>query len=1012
LLKQKPNLIMKKILLILAGTTLLFILAAILVLYIYKDDIKDQVDKSIAANIDADVYYEPGSFSLSIFRHFPHPTASLSNFGVVNRNEFKSDTLLSVYNFQLTVDLFSLFGDQIRFKAIDLDRPRIFLKILENGLSNYDIVKSDDKDEEGETEGESSSVSVGIDSWSINNGLIVYSDQSLPLNMRLEGIDHHGSGDFTMEVFDMHTNSVIKRIIVEYDGVKYLKDQQVEADVTMNIDLKKSKFTFKENHVFINDFGIAFSGFIAMPSEDINIDVSFITEDADIKSLYSLIPSVYLTDYDNIEATGVVNFEGKVAGIYSDSSMPAFDVSLQAKDGMIKYPDMPLPVKEINLDMTIKNDDGIMDHTMIDIRALKMLIGHDPVSASILIRNLTDYSMIADVKAKINLENLSTVFPMDDMKLTGLFSIDLQAEGLVDTIKHIFPVIDAKMSLKDGYFKNDMLTTPVEGLGLDAGITCSTGKVEDFVITLNSLKMEKGSDKFSAHGVISNPLDYQWDIFAKGKLDLKAISEMVPVEGIEYEGLLVADVQTKGKFSDLEAGRYAKIPTSGHVAVEGLNYKSQDIPLAVIISSASGTFSPDRIEVDHLIGKAGASDFSLSGSVYRYMNYLFGENEILKGNMTLTSKLLNVNEWMEQSVDTVGVAGSDSITMELAEIPKDLDFRFQSDIGQIMYDNLILKEVNGIMTVTGGMLMLKALSFKTLGGNIVMDGMYDTRDMRRPGFSYTLDMSNISIPGAFNSFNTVKTYAPMARIMNGDFSSGFHIEGLINKDMTPVYNSLNGSGTIQIADAFVTGSKLIDGLNGVTGMNISTDNLHLNDIRILASMKNGRAYVQPFDLNIDKNKIRISGSIGADGSLDYLMETEIEAGEKGQKINALLASISGNKQDSTDTTVKLKIKVNGTYDSPEFSLAGIASADGRSKLEADIKKEVSDKAEIVEEEAKSQMMEGIGHVLEGDTAALQQQVDSLKNLLDDDLLENLGEKGEDIKKSLQNLFRKSKKDEN
>jgi hypothetical protein len=230
--------------------------------------------------------------------------------------------------------------------------------------------------------------------------------------------------------------------------------------------------------------------------------------------------------------------------------------------------------------------------------------------------------------------------------------------------------------------------------------------------------------------------------------------------------------------------------------------------------------------------------------------------------------------------------------------------------------------------------------------------------------------------------------------------------------MTPVYNSLNGNGTIQIADAFVTGSKLIDGLNGVTGMNISTDNLHLNDIRILASMKNGRAYVQPFDLNIDKHKIRVSGSIGADGSLDYLMETEIEAGEKGQKINALLASISGNKQDSTDTTVKLKIKVIGTYDSPEFSLAGIASADGRSKLEADIKKEVSDKAEIVEEEAKSQMMEGIGHVLEGDTAALEQQVDSLKNLLDDDLLENLGEKGEDIKKSLQNLFRKSKKDEN
>jgi len=93
-------------------------------------------------------------------------------------------------------------------------------------------------------------------------------------------------------------------------------------------------------------------------------------------------------------------------------------------------------------------------------------------------------------------------------------------------------------------------------------------------------------------------------------------------------------------------------------------------------------------------------------------------------------------------------------------------------------------------------------------------------------------------------------------------------------------------------------------------------------------------------------------------------------------------------------------------------LAGIASADGRSKLEADIKEEVSDNAEKIEEEAKSQIMEGIGHVLEGDTAALKQQTDSLKNLLNDDILENLGQKGEDIKNSLQNLFKKKKKDEN
>ncbi len=1003
---------MKKLLLILTGVIVLFTLAIILVLYLYKDDIKHQMDKSIAEYVDADVYYDPGSFSLSLFRHFPHPTASISNFGIVCRNEFTGDTLMSVHNFRITADLFSLFGDQIRFKAIDLYKPRIFLTILEDGLTNYDIIKSDGEDAVEATQEQTSSVSVGIDSWSMSNGLIVYDDKSYSFFVSLEGIDHEGSGNFTLDVFDMHTFSSARKVVVEYDGVRYLGGQQIKADVTMNINLKENIFTFKENHVFVNDLGISFNGFMAMPSEDIEMDVSFSTENAGIKSLYSLIPSVYLSEYDAIEATGMLAFGGKVVGTYSGSSLPAFDISLQARDGRIKYPDMPLPLKDINLDMTIMNDDGILDHTMIDIRELNMLVGHDPINARLLIKNLIDYDMAIDVKAKIDLKNLGTVFPIEDMDLRGIFSMDLQAEGVVDTIRQIFPVIDARMSLKDGFFKNSMLTKPVDGLGFNTQITCSTGKIEDFVVTLNSLEMKMGSDQFAARGVVSNPLDYQWDIFANGRLNLQMISEMMPVEGVRYEGLLVADVQMEGRYSDLEAGRYSKIPTSGHVNIKDLKYESQDMPQEVVISSASATFSPDHIKVDHLKGIAGKSDFLLSGSIYRYMNYLFGDSEVLKGDMTLNSKLINVNEWMEQPAETTDDAGVDSVKMELPVIPKGINLKFQSKIGRIIYDNLILKKVKGIMIVSEGMLVLKALSFETLGGDVVMDGLYDTRDQKKPGFSYKLNMNHISIPGAFTNFNTVKTFAPMARVMDGNFSSEFQIEGMMNQDITPVVKTINGNGSVKIADAFIAGSKLIEGLNGLAGMNISTENLRLNDIKILASIEDGRAYVQPFDLNIDKHKIRVSGSIGADGNLDYLLETEVEAGEKGQKINALLSSLSGNEQDSTDTTIKLKIKVGGTYENPKFSLAGIASADGRSKLEADLKKEVSDKAEKVEEEAKSQIMEGIGHVLEGDTAALNQQTDSLKNLLNDDILDNLGQKGEEIKNSLQNLFKKKKKDEN
>jgi hypothetical protein len=961
--------------------------------------------------VDADVYYQPESFSLSLFRHFPHPTFSLRAFGIVGRNAFEGDTLVSVDKFSITVNIFSLFREQKRLKGIDLRRPRIFIRILEDGSANYDIVKSGEEETQQEVNQQETGFSLGIDSWSIQNGHIVYDDRELSFYASLDGVEHHGKGDFTLDIFDMFTSSRIQRVYIRYDGITYLNGQQVSAEAGMNMNLKDYIFTFKDNKLSINDLSVSMQGFIAMPSDDIKLDLSFATEGTDIKSLYSLIPAVYTSEYEGIETSGTLDLYGKVAGIYSETRMPGYDVTLKAKNGMIKYPELKMPVRNIDLDMQVKNKDGNTEHTVIDIRTLKMMIGEDPVDARLLIKNLKDYEMLADVKAKINLNNLTAVFPLEDMQLGGLFSINLHAEGILDTVKNIFPVVDATMGLRDGFFKNNMLKQPIEGLEMNVRALCPTGNLRDLVIKLDPVEMKMGSDHFMARGTVANPVNYQWDISAKGRLDLQAISEMMPVEGIHYEGMLTADVKTMGKYSDLEAGRYDKVPTSGKVTIENLQYMDDDLPMAIEVSSASGIFTPGSIRVDHLKGRAGKSDFSLSGSVSRYMNYLFGDNEVLKGSMNLNAGVVDVNEWMETSGEDVGDGEEDSVLTEMPEIPGDIDFEFKSNIGKINYDNLLLENVHGLIIARDGMVIMKGLSFETLGGQVVMDGLYDTRNPGTPLFSYALNMKEISLPGAYASFNTIKTFAPMAKAMDGSFFTDFKISGKMKHDMTPVYESIEGSGSVEIKNALVKSSRFIESLNGLTGMNISTKALQLNDIKILASMENGRAYVRPFNIRAGGHDMRVSGSIGADGSLDYTLDTEIEAGEKGQQINALLASFSGKQADSTDTKIKLKIKIDGTYDNPKLSLAGIASADGRSELKAKVKEEVTDQAEIVKEEAKSQIIEGIGHVLEGDTAALEQQADSLKNILNSDKLEDLGEKGEEIMNSLQNLFKKKKKDD-
>ena len=125
---------MKKFIIVIASIVSLLLVGALLIPIIFKDEIQKQVDKSLDTNLEAQVYFDPSKFGLTLFKKFPNPTISIEDFGIIGVDQFKGDTLLSVSSFNITIDLFSLFGDNYLIKAINLVEPRINVILLENGI--------------------------------------------------------------------------------------------------------------------------------------------------------------------------------------------------------------------------------------------------------------------------------------------------------------------------------------------------------------------------------------------------------------------------------------------------------------------------------------------------------------------------------------------------------------------------------------------------------------------------------------------------------------------------------------------------------------------------------------------------------------------------------------------------------------------------------------------------------------------------------------------------------------
>ncbi len=937
---------MKKLILIFLAILVLLIGAAIVLPIIYKDEIKTKLEQEIAKKVNAKVYFDTDGFSVSLFRHFPNITASLEKFGIVGKDEFRGDTLMSVEKFEATLDIMSVItGDKIKVKAIDLESPRILAKVLKNGKANWDIYLADTTTTQTDTS--SSAVSIGIDQWSIKNGYIIYDDRTLPMYAKIMNLNHTGSGDFEKDIFDMVTKTTIDSLTVEYDGVAYLSKKTLDADLTMSMNLPESKYTFKENRVKLNDFTLGFDGFFAMPDTNYVMDMTFKSKDNTFKSLLSLVPGVYTESFKGLEASGDIVFDGYVKGIYNGQQMPGFGLNTQVTNGNMKYPSLPTAINNINVDMKVDNPTGVLEKMVVDIKKFHMDMGKNPIDGRVKLQGLSKYNIDANIKAKLNLAELMQMFPIEGTTLKGLYAIDVTAKGVYDTLTKQMPAVNAVMSLANGYVKTSQFPAPLEQMNVQATVNNSTGQMKDTKINVSDFRMVLEGEPLMAKAYIENLDDYTWDIQVKGGADLTKMTKIYPIEGMTLTGRVYADIDTKGKMSDVDAKRYDQLPTSGMAKLTNFTYATKDMPL-VKITEAEMEFSPQQINLAKFEGFLGKSDVSLTGAISNYIAYMLHDNATIQGTMSFSSNIFDVNEWM---VDDPNAPKTEDTPLTVVEIPKNIDFKLLSSIKEVIYDNMNLKNMVGTVLVKDGKVQMENLSFNTLGGNFIVNGGYDSRDVKKPAFNMSLKISNLSVPSAYKTFNTVQSLMPIAKFIEGNVNTDFQISGLLKQDMMPDMTSLTGGGIMKLIQATLKESPVTQGLSTVTKFSNFTP-AELKDVILSAKIENGRITYKPFDVKVQNYTANVSGSSGVDGSLDYKLKMDIPTGQVGTQAASLLSNAIGKPINNVEK-VQLDLGVGGTFDKPLIKILGSNTA---GQVKSQVKDVVTQKAneELDKAKAKAQ----------------------------------------------------------
>ncbi len=417
----------KKLLKTLLIVFIVFIGFAISVPYIFEDEIKAKITKTINESVDATILFEDADISL--FKNFPNATVSIKKFTIINKAPFAGDTLVAFDELNLKMAVTALFnGDKpIAIQGINSKNGLINIIFNEQGIGNFDIALKNQK-EDANTE-ESKPLSLQIKEYEVSNFKFRFTDKASKIKMTLDSINHTGKGDFANDILDLDTKTTAK-VGFEMNKMQYLKNVAVSLDAIIGVNLKNSKYTFKENKAKINELPLAFDGFIQMLETGQLYDLTFKTPTSSFKNFLGLIPATYQSSLKDVKTTGDCSVSGFAKGELTDTTVPKFSISIQSNNASFQYVNLPKAVKNIILDTQIINETGLINDTYVNLNNISFQIDKDVFKAKATIKNVAVNALVnANLIGTINLGNLSKAYPIQLKKpLSGILNANMSTK--------------------------------------------------------------------------------------------------------------------------------------------------------------------------------------------------------------------------------------------------------------------------------------------------------------------------------------------------------------------------------------------------------------------------------------------------------------------------------------------------------------------------------------------------------------------------------------------------------
>ena len=415
-------------------TTLIVVL--IVTPFAFRSEIEALVKREGNKLLNAQFDFE--KLDISLLRNFPQASVSLHNFWLKGVDVFENDTLVYAGEVTAAVNVSALFNGEYEVSKIIIDNTRVKAIALADGRVNWDVMKPSDKVEEEQVEEESEpfSFKVALKKLSISDFSAIYDDRKAGMYASVQHLDASCAGDLGSDNTTLKLKASTPSVTFRMGGVPMLSRAKVTADMDVDADLKNMRFTLSDNEIGLNAIRAGIDGWVALDGDAIDMDLALRTNDIGFKEILSLIPAIYMKDFADLRTDGVAALRAKAKGRYVGEQMPAFDVSLEVKDAMFRYPALPAGVDAINIAARVQNPGGSLDKTSVSVNPFDFTLAGNPFSLTADVKTpLSDPDFSATANGTLDLGKVKDVYPLEGITLNGVVGANVKVAGRLSYIE-------------------------------------------------------------------------------------------------------------------------------------------------------------------------------------------------------------------------------------------------------------------------------------------------------------------------------------------------------------------------------------------------------------------------------------------------------------------------------------------------------------------------------------------------------------------------------------------------